>query len=234
LEKIVQSLGTVGSGSSSNSVYNSSNNQYRGIGTGSVLKDEAILQYEAQNHVLVQLEDKLKVLLSQQQQQLTSNNATLMMKLKRDFDRVQVRVGQLQQMADTKMATMTQQQQQQRATTNVNPTSPFFGMYPSNGEDNNNTDIVQQHQQLQQIQIQEDRLQEEIMREREEEIRNINRGMHTVHEIYKDLAHLVSQQQHDIDTIETQMEDSHTNAQQGLQQVEKANEKYGQSNCIIM
>ncbi|EJK56724.1 hypothetical protein THAOC_23337, partial [Thalassiosira oceanica] len=33
----------------------------------------------------------------------------------------------------------------------------------------------------------------EIMREREEEIRNIHKGMHTVNEIYKDLAHLVVQ-----------------------------------------
>lgn len=71
------------------------------------------------------------------------------------------------------------------------------------------------------------------MREREEEIRNINRGMHTVNEIYKDLAHIVGSQQEDIDRIETQMEDAHANAQSGLRQVEKANEKYGQANCTI-
>jgi hypothetical protein len=39
--------------------------------------------------------------------------------------------------------------------------------------------------QLRQIQMQQDRINEEIMREREEEIRNINQGMHTVNEIYK-------------------------------------------------
>jgi t-SNARE complex subunit (syntaxin) len=77
------------------------------------------------------------------------------------------------------------------------------------------------------------RLQEEIMREREEEIRSINQGMHKVNEIYKDLANIVSSQQEDIDCIETQMEDANANAQSGLRQVEKANEKYGQSNCII-
>jgi len=71
------------------------------------------------------------------------------------------------------------------------------------------------------------------MREREEEIRNINRGMHQVNEIYKDLAHIVGSQQEDIDRIETQMEDANTNAQSGLRQVEKANERYGQSNCTI-
>ena len=76
-------------------------------------------------------------------------------------------------------------------------------------------------------------LSEQIMREREEEIKNINRGMHQVNEIYKDLAHIVGSQQENIDTIETQMEESRANAEQGLKQVEKANEKYGNSQCTI-
>jgi t-SNARE complex subunit (syntaxin) len=71
------------------------------------------------------------------------------------------------------------------------------------------------------------------MREREEEIRNINRGMHQVNEIYKDLAHIVGSQQEQVDSIETQMEDSRANAESGLQQVEKANEKFGSSQCTI-
>ena len=71
------------------------------------------------------------------------------------------------------------------------------------------------------------------MREREEEIRNINRGMHQVNEIYKDLAHIVGSQQEQIDSIETQMEDARTNAESGLEQVEKANEKYGSAQCTI-
>ena len=71
------------------------------------------------------------------------------------------------------------------------------------------------------------------MREREEEIRNINRGMHQVNEIYKDLAHIVGSQQEDIDNIENQMEESKVNADSGLQQVEKANEKFGSGNCVI-
>lgn len=71
------------------------------------------------------------------------------------------------------------------------------------------------------------------MREREEEIRTINRGMHQVNEIYKDLAHIVGSQQEHIDSIETQMEDSRANAESGLKQVEKANEKYGSSQCVV-
>jgi syntaxin 7 len=71
------------------------------------------------------------------------------------------------------------------------------------------------------------------MREREEEIRNINRGMHQVNEIYKDLAHIVGSQQEQIDSIETQMEDSRANAESGLTQIEKANEKFGSAQCTI-
>jgi syntaxin 7 len=71
------------------------------------------------------------------------------------------------------------------------------------------------------------------MREREEEIRNINRGMHQVNEIYKDLAHIVGSQQEQIDIIENQMEESKVNAESGLKQVERANEKYGSGQCVI-
>lgn len=77
------------------------------------------------------------------------------------------------------------------------------------------------------------RMNADIMREREEEIRNINRGMHQVNEIYKDLAHIVGSQQEQVDNIETQMEESRVNAESGLQQVEKANEKFGNANCVV-
>lgn len=71
------------------------------------------------------------------------------------------------------------------------------------------------------------------MREREEEIRNINKGMHQVNEIYRDLAHIVGSQQEMIDSIETQMDDARGNAESGLTQVQKANEKYDNANCVI-
>ena len=77
------------------------------------------------------------------------------------------------------------------------------------------------------------RLAEEIMREREEEIRKINQGMHQVNAIYKDLAHIVAGQQEHVDAIETQMEDSRANAEAGLNQVQKANEQFGNAKCII-
>lgn len=86
---------------------------------------------------------------------------------------------------------------------------------------------------MRQMQIQEDRINEEIMREREEEIKNIHKGMHQVNEIYKDLAHLVDNQQEDVDTIETQMESANANASAGLKHIEKANESSQSSQCVI-
>eukprot|EP00984_Skeletonema_dohrnii_P001525 scaffold486_cov148-Skeletonema_dohrnii-CCMP3373.AAC.6 len=83
-----------------------------------------------------------------------------------------------------------------------------------------------------QMQIQEDRINEEIMREREEEIRNIHKGMHTVNEIYKDLAHLVDNQQEGVDQIENQMENAKDNTASGLKHIEKANEA-SSSQCVI-
>jgi uncharacterized membrane protein YdfJ with MMPL/SSD domain len=103
-----------------------------------------------------------------------------------------------------------------------------------NGNGNQSAMILQQQQQQIQLQLQQDRLNEEIMREREEEIRKINHGMHQVNEIYKDLAHIVGQQQEQVDQIEDKMEDARNTAQSGLDQVHQANEKYGNSSqCII-
>ncbi|KAL3803366.1 hypothetical protein HJC23_009330 [Cyclotella cryptica] len=83
-----------------------------------------------------------------------------------------------------------------------------------------------------QMLIHEDKINEEIMREREEEIRNIHKGMHQVNEIYKDLAHLVDNQQEGIDQIETQMENAKENTATGLKHIEKAN-SHQQSQCVV-
>jgi vacuolar-type H+-ATPase subunit I/STV1 len=214
LEKIVQSLGSLNVATGSNkSIFS-----------------ETIIQYEAQNHVLSQLESKLQQLLRPS----APTTSTALVKLRRDFERVQIRVSQLQEAATKKISYL--QQQSANSAMNANASgNPFYNAYPtSSGMEDDGNSILEQQRMQQQLQLQEDRLNEEIMREREEEIRNINKGMHTVNEIYKDLAHIVGQQQHDIDKIETQMEDSRANAESGLKQVEKANERYGQGNCSIM
>eukprot|EP00555_Chaetoceros_dichaeta_P012647 CAMPEP_0198254454 /NCGR_PEP_ID=MMETSP1447-20131203/4747_1 /TAXON_ID=420782 /ORGANISM="Chaetoceros dichaeta, Strain CCMP1751" /LENGTH=263 /DNA_ID=CAMNT_0043940497 /DNA_START=21 /DNA_END=812 /DNA_ORIENTATION=- len=84
-----------------------------------------------------------------------------------------------------------------------------------------------------QMQIKDDRINDEIMREREEEIRNINKGMHQVNEIYKDLAHIIGSQQEQVDEVEEHMERANESAEAGLKQIEKANTKASTSSCLI-
>lgn len=238
LEKIVQSLNVSSSGSSSNRA-----------------SKETIDQYEAQSHVLAQLEEKVKAMLLRVQQPAagapprnssssSAANHTSVVKLQRDFQRVQLRASQLQEAAVKKISLI-----QANLANNASSSSsaaaysgglpfgvgggdPSLSLLGGGGDDGDA--ILAEHHRLAQMQLQEDRLHEEIMREREEEIRNINKGMHTVNEIYKDLAHIVGQQQEHVDQIETQMEDSRANAESGLKQVEKANENYGNSQCSVM
>lgn len=172
-------------------------------------------RYKAQCDVLRQLESRLKEQILAQRKR-AGNHAQTLAKLERDFERVQGSV----QVTKTKVA----KQQKQYAAR---------GAAALDNASNSANYLQQQHHQ-QQLQLQQDRLQEEIMREREEEIRNINKGMHQVSEIYKDLAHIVGEQQTSVDAIENQMEDAHTTAQGGLDQVHQANEKYGNSQCVIM
>jgi hypothetical protein len=74
-------------------------------------------------------------------------------------------------------------------------------------------------------------LDEGLLREREEELLQINQSVVKVNEIFRDLGELVARQQEDIDGIEQNVERSHAAARSGLEQVEKA-AKY-QSGCVI-
>jgi hypothetical protein len=222
LEKIVQSL------SNNSGATGRASNQ-----------SETIQQYEAQKHVLVHLEDRVKQLFARLQQPSSMTNTTTstsIIKLQRDFQRVQNRASQLHETARRSIATIQANIGNQAASNRGENSATANGAWQFSGNESamDNDSSMEQYRMQQQIQLQEDRLHEEIMREREEEIRNINKGMHTVNEIYKDLAHLVGQQQDHVDQIETQMEDSRTNAESGLKQVEKANEKYGNSQCTVM
>jgi t-SNARE complex subunit (syntaxin) len=151
------------------------------------------------------------------------------LKLERDFERVQTSV----QATKAKVSRQMKQYQQRQAAAGGNNIDGITTTTTIATTASNNTMLLQQQYAQQQLQLQQDRLQEEIMREREEEIRKINRGMHQVNEIYKDLAHIVGSQQEQVDQIEDKMEDARNTAQSGLDQVHKANEKYGTTQCII-
>ena len=227
MQKNVDILGKIVRSLMSSNVYNPNVNEF-------------CMQYEAQVEVLGLLEKKVISQLQQQLQQSTSGTgtnpqrATILTKLKRDFERVQSQSKSFQELAIPKIKAIADANSAgKRNNLHSQGNTNFASDYSSNQE--TPAEFAQAEQQrLVQLQIQEDRLAAEIMREREEEIRNINRGMHQVNEIYKDLANIVGEQQEQIDTIETQMDESRANAEAGLKQVEKANEKYGNSNCIVM
>ncbi|KAG7340199.1 hypothetical protein IV203_033553 [Nitzschia inconspicua] len=194
-------------------------------------RTELETQYQAQSDVLRQLEQRLKEQIMAQRQRLASASDTsaqkqALQKLERDLERVQSSV----QATKAKVSRHLKQYQQRNNNTNTGG-----GGYDPNydSSSSNSANLLQQQHQQQQLLLQQDRLQEEIMREREEEIRKINQGMHTVNEIYKDLAHIVGSQQEQVDQIEDKMEEARNTAQSGLDQVHQANEKYGNSQCVI-
>lgn len=193
-------------------------------------------RYKAQSDVLRQLEQRLK---EQIVAQRTKNNTTTssstnpaLQKLERDFERVSNSVQ-----ATKAKVTRQMKQYQQRGAAAAAAAAAGGGYYDPNNtttDFTSNASVLRQQHQQQQLQLQQDRLQEEIMREREDEIRKINHGMHQVNEIYKDLAHIVGSQQEQVDQIEDKMEDARTTAQSGLDQVHAANEKYGTNGqCVV-
>ena len=191
--------------------------------------------------MLRELEARLKEQLLAQRQRCANSHSThsssssassahkqALLKLERDFERVQAIT-----VATKAKVVRHRKQAQQREAAVRHEAATAAARGASAADPHNHARTVLQQQQ---VQLQQDRLQEEIMREREDEIRQINRGMHQVNEIYKDLAHIVGEQQDDIDGIELKMEETKASAQSGLEQVEKANDKYGGgpgANCCL-
>ena len=89
-----------------------------------------------------------------------------------------------------------------------------------------------QHGKNTQVAMQDEDIDEALVREREAELRNINADVHKVNEIFRDLATLVDKQQDDVDKIGDLVERSHAHAEKGLDQVQKA--AANQSSCALM
>jgi len=73
------------------------------------------------------------------------------------------------------------------------------------------------------VQQREEEYAMQVMQQREEELRDINRKMHTIDAIYKDLGEVVDQQQDQIDSLEDQFGRAADATNRGLAQIEKAN-----------
>jgi len=198
----------------------------RSIGTTDSDSAVSETQYRVQVDVVKQLGTKIEKQLQTQEIKMNSMPRSesarcraTHIKLARDYRRVETTYKNIQ--------LETKRKRVQHSNTKTHAIHDNSSHNQSQNEQHSN-----QHIQLQ-VQLQEDKINEEIMREREEEIRNINKGMHQVNEIYKDLAHIVASQQDQIDTVETHMEDANTNAEAGLEQIEKASAKADSSQCII-
>mmetsp|Transcript_641 Transcript_641/g.808 ORF Transcript_641/g.808 Transcript_641/m.808 type:complete len:261 (+) Transcript_641:31-813(+) len=195
----------------------------RQIGTpadGAELQTQFDVQVDVLNQLGQRLENTLRRLETDEQGDRTEaakRRATLV-KLGRDYRRIETSYKNILLEAKRKKSRLAAQKQNQS-------TSAFSYSQKSH--------TSEEEQISMQLQMQQDVLNEEIMREREHEIRNINHGMHQVNEIYKDLAHVVASQQDQVDQIETQMEQSKINAEQGLSHIQKANEKASSSQCTI-
>ncbi|KAL7507572.1 hypothetical protein ACHAXN_004737 [Cyclotella atomus] len=203
----------------------------RSIGTP---RDTSVLQtqYQLQSEIINQLSTKISNQLTTLEQRLSTlprTEATPLrsthVKLSRDYALVQQKYRMV--LLDVK---------KRRSLMEVKRDEEDRRLHHNNSyqEGNGMMEGVEKNEEIvrRQMQIQEDRINEEIMREREEEIRNIHKGMHQVNEIYKDLANLVDNQQEGIDQIETQMEGAKDNTATGLKHIEKANE-HQQSNCVV-
>lgn len=151
-------------------------------------------------------------------------------KLKKDHDRVASDlsriVARLKQSRQAALARPQPKQQQQKAPARQQPRQQQhtvgraqFG--PSDAPGDLDVMIGSERVQLQ-VAMQEEAINDAILREREEEIREINQSVHKVNEIFKDLATLVDKQQNDVDQISELVEKSHQHAEKGLDQVQKA------------
>lgn len=197
-------------------------NIIQNIGTaddGPLLKQ----QFKVQTDVIRQIGSKIELQLSQQEKLMESMTRTdasksraTHVKLTRDYRWV-----------ETKFKNIQLECKQRRNVLEAERIAEIEDLNRrkfEQGIDSNNAKL--------QMQLQDQRVTEEIMREREEEVRKINMGMHQVNEIYKDLANIVSYQQDQVDEVEAHMEAANKNAESGLQQIEKASAK-SDSACVI-
>jgi len=178
-------------------------------------------QLRVQIDVIKQLGSRIEKQLNEQEKNLptlsrteAAKNRAGLVKLRRDYQHVQSRFKNL--CLTTKQKKEFAIAQQREKTEQV---------------ESRNAESESLKLQIQQ-QIEQDKVAEQIMKERHEEIIQINQGMRQVNDIYKDLANIVGSQQEDIDQIDNQMEESKEHAAAGLKQVEEANIKADQ-NCVI-
>lgn len=123
-----------------------------------------------------------------------------------------------------------QQQRSIQNSLNSSSNTAFSSQQYTESSYHSNPETIRDEEQLKLSQQREEDYALQLMREREQELQDINHKMHVVNEIYKDLGEVVDQQQEQIDNIEDQFGMAKDNARKGLEQLEKANSK-GNKKC---
>ncbi|GMH58634.1 hypothetical protein TrLO_g10917 [Triparma laevis f. longispina] len=149
---------------------------------------------------------------SKMERQDASKFRGVLVKLSRDFERVEREQEKLKNEYQRNLKLKTYSDQQQRE---------------EEGRRNEPLAVKQPEFVLKQ----EEDIQSSLVADRHREIIQINQEMSKVNEIFKDLAGIVDGQQEEIDNIESLMEQSNVHARKGLEQVQEANEY--QKGCTI-
>lgn len=190
-------------------------------------------QCRCQLDVIKELREKIQAQLRLQQQQAerasrqdAARLGAMNAKLTKDYNRVNAIALDVGAQAERRMREVDTQRQLQADADDERAQVAFAG-----ADAGRQQGIVEVQQRRERVQMQEEAINTAIIQETEEELQNINKSLYTVNEIYRDLANIVDQQQEAVEQIETNTEGAHARAQEGLVQVQKANDY--QPSCTV-
>jgi t-SNARE complex subunit (syntaxin) len=145
-------------------------------------------------------------------------------KLMKDFDRVKLTLNAIVgESATIKVAAPTSS-----SSSSSSSSSKGSGKNPFDDEEGTNFNS-RQPRLIQTLQGKE--VDEAIVRERERDLRKINRDLQLVNEMFKDMAEIVDKQAVMVNEVVVQTEKSHEKAKTGLAHVQKA--ANNQSSCVL-
>ncbi|CAM9337528.1 unnamed protein product [Ectocarpus sp. 12 AP-2014] len=195
--------------------------------------DELRGQCRCQLQVIDELREKIQGQMRLQQQQAEGASrqdaarlSAMNSKLTKDFNRVNAIALDLGKQAERRMREVDAQRQSQVEEDEEQARVAFAG-----AGDGQEQGMRQVQQRRERVQMQEEAINTAIIQETEEELQQINKSLYKVNEIYRDLANIVEQQQEAVEEIETNTEGAHARAQEGLVQVQKANDY--QPSCVV-
>mmetsp|Transcript_24812 Transcript_24812/g.41338 ORF Transcript_24812/g.41338 Transcript_24812/m.41338 type:complete len:193 (+) Transcript_24812:301-879(+) len=83
------------------------------------------------------------------------------------------------------------------------------------------------------VPVDEETVMQQIIDERDVEIKKINAGIHQVHDMFVDLARLVKEQEDEVQTIFNNVDDTHSRAELALRHIIEAERLQKNGSCII-